>query len=197
MSENKIIDNINSNISNGNLITSEEMELNNLNPEELIISLDQLIDSDTPFSVSKKVEIIKALFYKKFNNLEQNKESETLQNNFKKIYNLFRKKRNDFRKMQEQKEKEIETKGHFFFLDLDLESDFEVGLVDRPCLRKLSARSPRGSRWGIPPSSTSSAGGSGRSAQTNFWSGSRSVSRRRLMHQLCQHDQLYQLCQQH
>ncbi|MBL6874539.1 MAG: DUF349 domain-containing protein [Flavobacteriales bacterium] len=106
MTENKIIENKNSNISNENLVNLEEVELTNLKPEELIILLDQLIDSDNPFSVSKRVENIKALFYKKFNRLEQNKESETLEKNFKKIYNLFRKNRNDFRKEQEQKEKE-------------------------------------------------------------------------------------------
>ena len=92
MTENKIIENENSNISNENFVNLEEVELSNLKPEELIISLDQLIDSNNPFSVSKRVENIKALFYKNFNNLEQNKESETLEKNFKKIYNLFRKK---------------------------------------------------------------------------------------------------------
>ena len=106
MTENKIIENENSNISNENLVNLEEVELSNLKPEELIISLDQLIDSNNPFSVSNRVENIKALFYKNFNNLEQNKESETLEKNFKKIYNLFRKNRNEFRKEQEQKEKE-------------------------------------------------------------------------------------------
>ena len=39
MTENKIIENENSNISNENLVNSEELELSNLNPEELIISL--------------------------------------------------------------------------------------------------------------------------------------------------------------
>ena len=98
MTENKIIENENSNISNENLVNSEELELRNLKPEELIISLDQLVDNDNPFAVSKRVENIKALFYKSFNGLDQNKESEILEENFKKIYNLFRKKRNDFRK---------------------------------------------------------------------------------------------------
>ena len=41
MTENKIIENIDSNISNENLVNSEELELSNLKPEELIISLDQ------------------------------------------------------------------------------------------------------------------------------------------------------------
>ena len=91
MTENKIIENIDSNISNENLVNSEELELSNLKPEELIISLDQLIDNDNPFAVSKRVENIKALFYKSFNNLEKNNEAEILEKNFKKIYNLFRK----------------------------------------------------------------------------------------------------------
>ena len=72
MTENKIIENENSNISNENLVNLEEVELSNLKPEELIISLDQLIDSNNPFSVSKRVENIKALFYKNFNKLEIN-----------------------------------------------------------------------------------------------------------------------------
>ena len=127
MTENKIIENENSNISNENLVISEEVELTNLKPEELIISLDQLTDSDNPFSVSKRVENIKALFYKNFNNLEQNKESETLEKNFKKIYNLFRKNRNDFRKEQEQKEKEnLKLKTEIISEIKDLTSEVEL-----------------------------------------------------------------------
>ena len=57
MTENKIIENENSNISNENLVNLEEVELSNLKPEELIISLDQLIDSNNPFSVSKRVDL--------------------------------------------------------------------------------------------------------------------------------------------
>ena len=45
MTEKKIIENENSNISNENLVNLREVDLTNLNPEELIISLDQLIDS--------------------------------------------------------------------------------------------------------------------------------------------------------
>ena len=127
MTENKIIENENSNISNENLVNLEEVELTNLKPEELIISLDQLTDSDNPFSVSKRVENIKALFYKNFNNLEQNKESETLEKNFKKIYNLFRKNRNDFRKEQEQKEKEnLKLKTEIISEIKDLTSEVEL-----------------------------------------------------------------------
>jgi len=127
MTENKIIENENSNISNENLVNLEEVELTNLKPEELIISLDQLIDSDNPFSVSKRVENIKALFYKNFNNLEQNQESETLEKNFKKIYNLFRKNRNDFRKEQEQKEKEnLKLKTEIISEIKDLTSEVEL-----------------------------------------------------------------------
>ena len=127
MTENKIIENENSNISNENLVNLEEVELSNLKPEELIISLDQLTDSDNPFSVSKRVENIKALFYKNFNNLEQNKESETLEKNFKKIYNLFRKNRNDFRKEQEQKEKEnLKLKTEIISEIKDLTSEVEL-----------------------------------------------------------------------
>ena len=127
MTENKIIENKNSNISNENLVNLEEVELTNLKPEELIISLDQLTDSDNPFSVSKRVENIKALFYKNFNNLEQNKESETLEKNFKKIYNLFRKNRNDFRKEQEQKEKEnLKLKTEIISEIKDLTSEVEL-----------------------------------------------------------------------
>ena len=127
MTENKIIENENSNISNENLVNLEEVELSNLKPEELIISLDQLIDSNNPFSVSKRVENIKALFYKNFNNLEQNKESETLEKNFKKIYNLFRKNRNDFRKEQEQKEKEnLKLKTEIISEIKDLTSEVEL-----------------------------------------------------------------------
>ena len=58
MTENKIIENIDTNISNENLVNSEELELSNLKPEELIISLDQLIDNHNPFAVSKRVENI-------------------------------------------------------------------------------------------------------------------------------------------
>ncbi|MFL2575237.1 MAG: DUF349 domain-containing protein [Flavobacteriales bacterium] len=127
MTENKIIENENSNISNENLVNLEEVELSNLKPEELIISLDQLIDSNNPFSVSKRVENIKALFYKNFNKLEQNKESETLEKNFKKIYNLFRKNRNDFRKEQEQKEKEnLKLKTEIISEIKDLTSEVEL-----------------------------------------------------------------------
>tara|TARA_B110000008_G_scaffold84308_1_gene86118 strand:+ start:97 stop:834 length:738 start_codon:yes stop_codon:yes gene_type:complete len=127
MTENKIIENIDSNISNENLVNSEELELSNLKPEELIISLDQLIDNDNPFAVSKRVENIKALFYKSFNSLEQNKESEILEKNFKKIYNLFRKKRNDFRKEQEQKEKEnLKLKTDIISEIKDLTSEVEL-----------------------------------------------------------------------
>ena len=127
MTENKIIENIDSNISNENLVNSEELELSNLKPEELIISLDQLIDNDNPFAVSKRVENIKALFYKSFNDLEQNKESEILEKNFKKIYNLFRKKRNDFRKEQEQKEKEnLKLKTDIISEIKDLTSEVEL-----------------------------------------------------------------------
>ena len=127
MTENKIIENIDSNISNENLVNSEELELSNLKPEELIISLDQLIDNDNPFAVSKRVENIKALFYKSFNGLEQNKESEILERNFKKIYNLFRKKRNDFRKEQEQKEKEnLKLKTDIISEIKDLTSEVEL-----------------------------------------------------------------------
>ncbi len=127
MTENKIIENENSNISNENLVNLEEVELSNLKPEELIISLDQLIDSNNPFSVSKRVENIKALFYKNFNKLEQNKESENLEKNFKKIYNLFRKNRNDFRKEQEQKEKEnLKLKTEIISEIKDLTSEVEL-----------------------------------------------------------------------
>ena len=127
MTENKIIENENSNISNENLVNSEELELSNLKPEELIISLDQLINNDNPFSVSKRVENIKTLFYKKFNNLEQNKESETLERNFKKIYNLFRKNRNYFRKEQEQKEKEnLQLKTNIISEIKDLTTEVEL-----------------------------------------------------------------------
>ncbi|MDA9669059.1 DUF349 domain-containing protein, partial [bacterium] len=127
MTENKIIENENSNILNKNLVNLEEVELTNLKPEELIISLDQLIDSNNPFSVSKRVENIKALFYKNFNKLEQNKESETLEKNFKKIYNLFRKNRNDFRKKQEQKEKEnLKLKTEIISEIKDLTSEVEL-----------------------------------------------------------------------
>ena len=127
MTENKIIENENSNISNENLVNLEEVELTNLKPEELIISLDQLTDSDNPFSVSNRVENIKALFYKNFNNLEQNKESENLEKNFKKIYNLFRKNRNEFRKEQEQKEKEnLKLKTEIISEIKDLTSEVEL-----------------------------------------------------------------------
>ena len=127
MTENKIIENKNSNISNENLVNLEEVELTNLKPEELIVLLDQLTDSDNPFSVSKRVENIKALFYKNFNKLEQNKESETLEKNFKKIYNLFRKNRNDFRKEQEQKEKEnLKLKTEIISEIKDLTSEVEL-----------------------------------------------------------------------
>ena len=127
MTENKIIENENSNILNENLVNLEEVALSNLKPEELIISLDQLIDSNNPFSVSKRVENIKALFYKNFNKLEQNKESETLEKNFKKIYNLFRKNRNDFRKEQEQKEKEnLKLKTEIISEIKDLTSEVEL-----------------------------------------------------------------------
>ena len=127
MTENKIIENENANTSNENLVNSEEVELSNLKPEELIISLDQLIDNHNPFSVSKRAENIKALFYKSFNNIEKNNETEILEKNFKKIYNLFRKKRNDFRKEQEQKEKEnLKLKTDIISEIKDLTSEVEL-----------------------------------------------------------------------
>ena len=57
MTENKIIENIDSNISNENLVNSEELELSNLKPEELIISLDQLIQMTIPSLFQKEQKI--------------------------------------------------------------------------------------------------------------------------------------------
>ena len=94
---NKIIENENANTSNENLVNSEEVELSNLKPEELIISLDQLIDNHNPFSVSKRAENIKALFYKSFNNIEKNNEAErAIKNNLTYICNETLTERLDF-----------------------------------------------------------------------------------------------------
>ena len=86
-----------------------------LSLKEIISELDKLSNNSKPYSVSKKVEEIKVVFYKKLkiqssqDNLDpsDNNKLHPLEIKFKKILNKFKKKKQEFRIEREKKNKII------------------------------------------------------------------------------------------
>ena len=95
---------------------NKTIDLSSLSMEELITELENLCETQNPYSVSKKSEEIKTLFYKSLkseNNIEDiseedsDKEKKTLhplEVKFKNTNNKFRKIKSDYRKNREKEE---------------------------------------------------------------------------------------------
>ena len=95
---------------------NKTIDLNSLSMEELIAELENLCEIKNPYSVSKKSEEIKTLFYKSLkseNNTEDISEEDSdeekktlhpLEVKFKNVNNKFRKIKSDYRKNREKEE---------------------------------------------------------------------------------------------
>ena len=95
---------------------NKTIDLSNLSLEELITELENLCEIKNPYSVSKKSEEIKTLFYKSLKSekniedvSEENSEQEKktlhpLEVKFKNVNNKFRKIKSDYRKKREKEE---------------------------------------------------------------------------------------------
>ena len=95
---------------------TETTNLSSLSMEKLIIELENLCEIQNPYSVSKKSEEIKTLFYKSLkseNNIEDISEEDSdeekktlhpLEVKFKNVSNKFRKIKSDYRKNREKEE---------------------------------------------------------------------------------------------
>jgi predicted DNA-binding protein YlxM (UPF0122 family) len=95
---------------------NKTIDLNSLSMEELIAELENLCEIKNPYSVSKKSEEIKTLFYKSLkseNNIEDISEEDSeqekktlhpLEVKFKNVNNKFRKIKSDYRKNREKEE---------------------------------------------------------------------------------------------
>ena len=95
---------------------NKTIDLSSLSMEELITELENLCKIQNPYSVSKKSEEIKTLFYKSLkseNNIEDISEEDSeqekktlhpLEVKFKNVNNKFRKIKSDFRKNREKEE---------------------------------------------------------------------------------------------
>ena len=83
-----------------------------LSLKEIISELDKLSNNSNPYSVSKKADEIKVVFYKKLKlqsfqdnlDLSENNKLHPLEIKFKKILNKFKKKKQEFRIEREKKE---------------------------------------------------------------------------------------------
>lgn len=88
-------------------LAQEEIDINNADIDQLIEIIKSYSDSEKPISISKKAEIVKSLFYKKLNTLNQDLEIKEIDNReliFKKYFDIFRNKKNISRKEIEKKE---------------------------------------------------------------------------------------------
>ena len=95
---------------------NKTIDLSSLSMEELITELENLCETQNPYSVSKKSEEIKILFYKSLkseNNIEDISEEDSdeekktlhpLELKFKNVNNKFRKIKSDYRKNREKEE---------------------------------------------------------------------------------------------
>ena len=95
---------------------NKTIDLSSLSMEELITELENLCEIQNPYSVSKKSEEIKTLFYKSLkseNNIEDISEEDSeqekktlhpLEVKFKNVNNKFRKIKSDYRKNREKEE---------------------------------------------------------------------------------------------
>ena len=95
---------------------NKTIDLSSLSMEELITELENLCETQNPYSVSKKSEEIKTLFYKSLkseNNIEDISEEDSdeekktlhpLELKFKNVNNKFRKIKSDYRKKREKEE---------------------------------------------------------------------------------------------
>ena len=128
-------------------ISKEEEDLISLQEKDVIIdnndikteeaTIDQLIDiiksftnHNNPISISKKAELVKALFYKKLNGSSdkiENENVDTKEEIFKEFFNEYRKQKNNFRKEVEKKESEnLEIKKEIINEIKELTSEVEL-----------------------------------------------------------------------
>ena len=88
-------------------LAQEEIDIDNADIDQLIEIIKSYSDSEKPISISKKAEIVKSLFYKKLNTLNQDLEIKEIDHReviFKKYFDIFRNKKNLSRKEIEKKE---------------------------------------------------------------------------------------------
>ena len=88
-------------------LAQEEIDIDNADIDQLIEIIKSYSDSEKPMSISKKAEIVKSLFYKKLNTLNQDLEIKEIDHReviFKKYFDIFRNKKNLSRKEIEKKE---------------------------------------------------------------------------------------------
>ena len=93
-------------------VTIQEIDFNTFSPQELHQQVTELITTENIYSVAKKVDAIKAVFYKKINAEKELHKEEYLKNegieeeykflhplekDFKKLFGEFRKKKAEFR----------------------------------------------------------------------------------------------------
>ena len=93
---------------------TETKDISDKSLEELILELEELCNSTNPYSISKNVEEIKTLFYKKIksenvtkepsdeNKLEQKDKLHPSEIKFKKIHNKFKKLKSNYRREREK-----------------------------------------------------------------------------------------------
>jgi hypothetical protein len=114
-----------------------EINYKSLSIEELIEEHEQLLETEKPYSVSKKIDEIKVCFYKKLhslNNTEKESEEEETETDsekqekilhpfeikFKQVHNKYRKLKSEFRKNREQdEEKNLKIKQQII-VDIDV-----------------------------------------------------------------------------
>jgi hypothetical protein len=93
-------------VLDNNVINEDNINIEEYGIDELIDLITTLRNHQNPFSISKKVEIIKALFYKKLNNINIEKKADPREESFKKLHNEYKKNKNEFRKKVEKIESE-------------------------------------------------------------------------------------------
>jgi len=123
--ENLILSENHNDISNNKEIKIEEASI-----DELIDIIKGYIHHNNPTSISKKAELVKALFYKQLNKSSDQTEKEKTDPKeiiFKQFFNDYRKHRNLFRKEAEKKEsKNLEIKKEIIEEIKDLTSEVEL-----------------------------------------------------------------------
>ena len=93
-------------ILDNNIINEDNINIEEYDIDELIDLITTLRNHQNPFSISKKVEKIKALFYKKLNSIDTEEKADPREGSFKKLYNEYKKNKNEFRKKVEKIESE-------------------------------------------------------------------------------------------
>ena len=127
MSEKETIDLESKEILDNNIINEYNINIEEYSIDELIDLIKTLANHQNPFSISKKVETIKALFYKEINNLNIEEKKDPREEDFKKLYNEYRKNKNEFRKKIEKKESDnLKTKTEIIEEIKGLTSEIEL-----------------------------------------------------------------------